>query len=55
MHFLTKAMGRLHAKGSHAKKFNLKDFKIEKYFYERHVPKYASFRYLKNFTFDRHL
>ena len=55
MHFLSKTMGRLHRKGSHSKKFSVKDYKIEKQFYYKHVPKYASVRYLEIFSFDKHL
>lgn len=55
MHFLTKTFGRLHGKGSHSIKLNPKDKRIEKWFYNLHVPKNATMRYLKNFSFDNNL
>lgn len=55
MHFLTKTFGRLHLKGSHARKFNIKDKRIEEQFYYKHVPKYGSLKYLKAFSFDSKL
>lgn len=54
-HFLTKTFGRLHSRGSHAKKHNEKYKRIERWFHDIHIPKLASFRYTVNWSFDKNL